>query len=68
MDEDGSQDGLSRTIIYRYFPYREDLLKKLNPQKAGVRSRYTAGFGHPTVETDVMVRSALACPLEVGGP
>ncbi len=60
----------SSTVVLVFEPQRIRFARDLvaNQQKTGVRSRYTAGFGHPTVETDVMVRSALAYPLEVGGP
>jgi phosphatidylserine decarboxylase len=36
-----------------------------NQRKEGVRSRYSAGFGIPVVETDVKVRSLLARAAEV---
>jgi phosphatidylserine decarboxylase len=35
-----------------------------NQRKEGVRSRYSAGFGIPVVETDVKVRSLLARAME----
>jgi phosphatidylserine decarboxylase len=42
--------------------FAEDLLG--NQRKEGVRSRYSAGFGIPVVETDVKVRSLLARSVE----
>ena len=60
----------SSTVVLLFEPERirfaHDLV--VNQTKSGVRSRYTTGFGHPVVETDVMVRSALAHPLEVEEP
>jgi phosphatidylserine decarboxylase len=57
----------SSTVVVMFQPERirfaQDLVR--NQQKAGVRSRYSAGFGLPVVETDVMVRSLLAHPMEV---
>ena len=57
----------SSTIVLLFQPDRirfaHDLVR--NQQKTGVRSRYSAGFGQPVVETDVMVRSLLAYPMEV---
>lgn len=43
--------------------FAQDLVR--NQQKPEVRSRYTAEFGQPVVETDVKVRSLLAYPMEV---
>jgi phosphatidylserine decarboxylase len=43
--------------------FAQDLVS--NQHKTGVRSRYSAGFGQPVVETDVKVRSLLAYPKEV---
>jgi phosphatidylserine decarboxylase len=43
--------------------FAQDLVS--NQHKAGVRSRYSIGFGEPTVETDVKVRSLLASAVEV---
>ncbi len=40
--------------------FADDLLH--NRRRAGVRSRYSAGFGQVLVETDVAVRSLLATP------
>ncbi len=59
----------SSTVVLLFEPERIRFARDLvaNQQKTGVCSRYTAGFGHPTIETDVMVRSTLAYPLEVGG-
>jgi len=60
----------SSTVVLLFEPERirfaHDLI--INQRKSGVSSRYTAGFGHPVVETDVMVRSALAHPLELEEP
>jgi phosphatidylserine decarboxylase len=57
----------SSTIVLLFQPERvrfaQDLVR--NQQKAGVRSRYSASFGQPVVETDVKVRSLLAHPMEV---
>jgi len=57
----------SSTVVLLFQPGRirfaADLLH--NQQKAGVRSRYSAKFGLPVVETDVKVRSLLAQPMEV---
>lgn len=57
----------SSTIVLLFQPGRIrfalDLVR--NQQKAGVNSRYTAGFGQQVVETDVKVRSLLAYPMEV---
>lgn len=49
-------------------PYPPDKMACKRKRKSGVLSRYTDGFGHPVVETDVMVHSALAHPLEVEEP
>jgi phosphatidylserine decarboxylase len=38
--------------------FRDDLVR--NQQRADVASRFSVGFGHPLVETDVRVRSAIA--------
>ncbi|MFZ1137010.1 MAG: phosphatidylserine decarboxylase [Candidatus Korobacteraceae bacterium] len=43
--------------------FAQDLIR--NQRKAGVRSRYSSGFGQPVVETDVKVRSLLAHAMEV---
>ena len=43
--------------------FAQDLVR--NQHKAGVRSRYSMGFGQPVVETNVKVRSLLARPMEV---
>jgi len=57
----------SSTVVLLFQPGRirfaADLLS--NQQKPGVRSRYSAKFGLPVVETDVKVRSLLAQPMEV---
>src|SRR6516164_919193 len=57
----------SSTIVLLFQPQRirfaQDLLR--NQQESGVRSRYTAEFGQPVVETDVKVRSLLAYAMEV---
>jgi phosphatidylserine decarboxylase len=60
----------SSTVVLLFEPERIRFAQDLvaNQKKAGVRSLYTAGFGHLVVETDVMVRSALSCPLEVREP
>ncbi len=60
----------SSTVVLLFEPARIRFAQDLvaNQRKAGISSRYSAGFGCPVVETDVMVRSALAYPLEVGGP
>ena len=55
------------TVVLLFEPgrvrYAQDLVR--NQSKEGVRSRYSVGFGQPVVETDVMVRSLLAYPMEV---
>jgi len=57
----------SSTVVLLFQPGRvrfaADLLR--NQRKPGVRSRYSAGFGQPVVETDVRVRSLLARAVEV---
>jgi len=57
----------SSTIVLLFQPQRirfaQDLVR--NQQESGVRSRYTAEFGQPVVETDVKVRSLLAYAMEV---
>jgi phosphatidylserine decarboxylase len=57
----------SSTVVLLFEPERirfaPDLVR--NQRKEGVRSRYSAGFGQPVVETDVKVRSLLARPVEV---
>ena len=54
----GKQHGRSAVSDRDAFVLRRDLVR--NQQKAGVNSRYSAGFGQPVVETDVKVRSLLA--------
>ncbi len=50
------------TVVLLFEPGRvvfaEDIVR--NMSRAGVESRFAAGFGRPLVETDVMVRSPLA--------
>jgi phosphatidylserine decarboxylase len=60
----------SSTVVLVFEPERSRFARDLvaNQRKTGVCTRYTAEFGHPTVETDVMVRSSLAYPSEEGGP
>jgi phosphatidylserine decarboxylase len=57
----------SSTVVLMFQPGRvrfaHDLVR--NQHKAGVRSRYSCGFGQPVVETDVKVRSLLAHAMEV---
>ena len=57
----------SSTVVLLFEPgrvrYAQDLVR--NQRKEGVRSRYSAGFGQPVVETDVKVRSLLAHAMEV---
>jgi phosphatidylserine decarboxylase len=57
----------SSTVVLLFEPgrvrYAQDLMR--NQRKEGVRSRYSAGFGQPVVETDVKVRSLLAHAMEV---
>lgn len=57
----------SSTVVLLFQPGRvrfaQDLVR--NQKKAGVRSRYSMGFGQPVVETDVKVRSLLAHAVEV---
>ena len=57
----------SSTVVLLFEPghvhFATDLVG--NQRKEGVRSRYSAGFGIPVVETDVKVRSLLARAAEV---
>ena len=57
----------SSTVVLMFQPGRvrfaQDLVR--NQHRAGVRSRYSTGFGQPVVETDVKVRSLLAHAMEV---
>lgn len=46
--------------------FADDLLR--NQQRSEVRSRYSTGFGHALVETDVAVRSLLATKEEIAEP
>ncbi len=57
----------SSTVVLLFQPGRVTFARDLvrNQNKDGVRSRYSAGFGQPVVETDVKVRSLLARALEV---
>jgi phosphatidylserine decarboxylase len=57
----------SSTVVLMFQPGRVSFAQDLvcNQHKAGVRSRYSMGFGLPVVETDVKVRSLLAHAAEV---
>jgi phosphatidylserine decarboxylase len=57
----------SSTVVLLFQPGRVKFARDLvlNQNKNGVRSRYSAGFGQPVVETDVKVRSLLAHALEL---
>jgi phosphatidylserine decarboxylase len=57
----------SSTVVLLFEPGRVRFAGDLigNQRKEGVRSRYSAGFGIPVVETDVKVRSLLARVAEV---
>jgi phosphatidylserine decarboxylase len=56
----------SSTVVLLFEPGRVRFAADLlgNQRKEGVRSRYSAGFGIPVVETDVKVRSLLARALK----
>lgn len=57
----------SSTVVLLFEPGRVRFAADLlgNQHKQGVRSRYSAGFGIPVVETDVKVRSLLARGAEM---